>query len=89
MNQITSQLKARNDSLHSIRPATQADDNLAILKHIIQQGWPKTIKEVPQARNTEILDIPQRAYNRRWIDTKRYVDRDTRQDERRYSETNT
>ena len=48
MNQITSQLKAQNDSLHSIRLATQADDNLAILKHIIQQGWPKTIKEVPQ-----------------------------------------
>ena len=48
MNQITSQLKARNDSLHSIRLSTQADDNLVILKHIIQQGWPKTIKEVPQ-----------------------------------------
>ena len=48
MNQITSQLKARNDSLHSIRLATQADDNLVILKYIIQQGWPKTIKEVHQ-----------------------------------------
>ena len=48
MNQITSQLKARNDSLHSIRLATQANDNLAILKYIIQQGWPRTIKEVPQ-----------------------------------------
>ena len=48
MNQITSQLKAQNDSLHRIRLATQADDYLAILKHIIQQGWPKTVKEVPQ-----------------------------------------
>ena len=48
MNQITSQLKARNDSLHNIRLAKQANDNLAILKHTIQQGWPKTIKEVPQ-----------------------------------------
>ena len=38
VNQITSQLKARNDSLHSIRLATQADDNLAILKYTIQQG---------------------------------------------------
>ena len=47
VNQITSQLKARNDSLHRIRLATQANDNLAILKHIIQQGWPKTVKEVP------------------------------------------
>ena len=48
MNQITSQLKARHDSLHNIRLATQANDNLVILKYIIQQGWPKIIKEVPQ-----------------------------------------
>ena len=48
VNQITSQLKAQNDSLHRIRLATQANDNLAILKHIIQHRWPKTIKEVPQ-----------------------------------------
>ena len=48
VNQITSQLKARSDSLHNIQLATQADDNLAILKYVIQQGWPKTIKEVPR-----------------------------------------
>ena len=48
IHQVTSQLKAREDSLHSIRLATQADENLAILKHIIQQGWPKTVKEVPK-----------------------------------------
>ena len=47
-NQITSQLKAQDDSLHRIRQATQADDNLTILKHIIQHGWPRTVKEVPQ-----------------------------------------
>ena len=46
VNQITSQLKARSNSLHNIQIATQADDKLAILKHIIQTGWPKTIKEV-------------------------------------------
>ena len=46
VNQITSQLKARNDSLHNLQIATQDDDKLPILKHIIQQGWPKTIKEV-------------------------------------------
>ena len=46
INQITSQLKARSNSLHSIQIATQADDKLGIIKHIIQQGWPKTIKEV-------------------------------------------
>ena len=43
-----SQLRAREDSLHKIRQATQADDSLTILKHIIQHGWPKTVKEVPQ-----------------------------------------
>ena len=48
VNQITSQLKAWDDSLHRIRLATQADDNLTILKHIIQHGWPRTVKEVPQ-----------------------------------------
>ena len=46
VNQITSQLKARSDSLHNLQIATQDDDKLAILKHIIQWGWPKTIKEV-------------------------------------------
>ena len=47
VNQITSQLKARSDSLHNLQLATKDDDKLAIVKHIIQQGWPKTIKEVP------------------------------------------
>ena len=47
INQITSQLKARSNSLHNLQLATQDDDKLAILKHVIQQGWPKTIKEVP------------------------------------------
>ena len=27
--------------------ATQGDDELAILKHTIMQGWPKSIKQVP------------------------------------------
>ena len=43
-----SQLRAQEDCLHKIRQATQANDSLMILKHIIQQGWPKTVKEVPQ-----------------------------------------
>ena len=47
MNQITKQLPARSDSLQQLRVATQADDVLAILKHTIMQGWPKTIKQVP------------------------------------------
>ena len=47
VNQITSQLKARSDSLHNLQLAAKDDDKLAILKHVIQQGWPKTIKEVP------------------------------------------
>ena len=48
INQIMSQLRAWEDSLHKIRQATQADNSLTILKHIIQHGWPKTVKEVPQ-----------------------------------------
>ena len=47
INQITKQLPARCDSLQQLRMATQADDELAILKHSIMQGWPKTIKQVP------------------------------------------
>ena len=38
--------KPEANSLHNLQLATQDDDKLAILKHIIQQGWPKTIKEV-------------------------------------------
>ena len=44
--QITNQLHARSDSLNQIRIATQGDDELALLKHTITQGWPSTIKEV-------------------------------------------
>ena len=88
VNQMTSQLKARNDSLHRIRLATQADDNLAILKHIIQQGWPKTVKEVPQEIQ-KYWTFCEELMIEDGIDTKRYADHHTRQDERRYSETNT
>ena len=47
VNQITKQLQARSESLQKLRVATQADDELAILKHTIMQGWPKNIKQVP------------------------------------------
>ena len=47
MNQITSQLNARSDSLQQLREATQADDTLSILKYTIQQGWPSSIKDLP------------------------------------------
>ena len=45
--QITNQLCTRSDSLTQIRIATQEGDELALLKYIITQGWPSTIKEVP------------------------------------------
>ena len=45
--QITQQLPASNDSLHQLRLSMQADDELALLKHTIMQGWPKSIKQVP------------------------------------------
>ena len=44
--QITHQLSARSDSLNELRVSTQADDELALLKHTIMQGWPSSIKQV-------------------------------------------
>ena len=45
--QITSQLKARSDTLNQLHIATQEDDELILLKHMITNGWPHSIKEVP------------------------------------------
>ena len=45
--QITQQLSERSDNSHQLRLSTQADDELALLKHTIMQGWPKSIKQVP------------------------------------------
>ena len=44
--QITNQLCTRSDSLNQIKIATQEDHELTLLKHIIAQGWPSTIKKV-------------------------------------------
>ena len=44
----TNLLCARSDSLNQLRVSTQADDELALLKHTIIQGWPSSIKQVPQ-----------------------------------------
>ena len=44
---VTKQLNARHDSLHQLRLATQEDDEFVLLKHTIMQGYPSTIKEVP------------------------------------------
>ena len=43
----TQQLSARSESLNQLRVSTQADDELALLKHTIMQGWPSSIKQVP------------------------------------------
>ena len=45
--QITSQLKARSDTLNQLHTATQEDNELILLKHMITNGWPTSIKEVP------------------------------------------
>ena len=45
--QITLQLSVRSDSLNQLRESTQADDELALLKHTIMQGWPSSIKQIP------------------------------------------
>ena len=47
VNQITQQLPTWSDSLQQLRLSTQTDDELAILRHTIIQGWPKSIKQVP------------------------------------------
>ena len=45
--QVTHQLSARSNSLNQLRVSTQTDDELALLKHTIMQGWPNSMKEVP------------------------------------------
>ena len=47
MYQITSQLKARSDTLNQLHTATQEDDEVILLKHTTTKGWPNSIKEVP------------------------------------------
>ena len=46
--QITRQLNARSDSLQQLCEVSQADDTLAILRHTIQNGWPRTKKRTPK-----------------------------------------
>ena len=48
---ITQQLPASIDSLHQLRLSMQADDELALLKHTIIQGWLKSINKYPQSYN--------------------------------------
>ena len=48
LHQITDQLCTRIDTLNHLRVSMQADDELALLKHTIMQGWPSSIKQVPQ-----------------------------------------
>ena len=45
--QNTNQLSTSSDSLNQLRLASQEDDELVLLKHTIRQGWPSTIKEMP------------------------------------------
>ena len=45
--QITQQLPARSNSLHQVRVSMQPDDELALLKQTIMQGWPKSMKQEP------------------------------------------
>ena len=45
--QITQQLSARCDSLNQLIECMQVENELTLLKHIIKQGWPSSIKQVP------------------------------------------
>jgi transposase InsO family protein len=49
VNCITSTLKATDHQLGRIRDATDSDEELSKLKHIIQHGWPQLIKKLPVA----------------------------------------
>ena len=44
---MTNQLSTRGDSLNQLILAMQENDELVLLRHTITQGWPSTIKEVP------------------------------------------
>ena len=46
--QISQQLTARSKKLQELQEATQADNELALLKYTIMSGWPNTIKEIHQ-----------------------------------------
>ena len=46
--QITGQLSPRSDSLNHLRVAMQEVDELALLKQVINQGWPSNVREVPR-----------------------------------------
>ena len=65
VNQITKQLQTRCESLQQLRVATQADDELAILKHTINAGMAQN-HQASVVRATTLLDLQRRAYNRRW-----------------------
>ena len=45
--QITSQHRARSDTLNQLCTATQEDDELILSKYTVTNGWPNSIKEVP------------------------------------------
>ena len=44
---MTNQLSAKSESLNQLRLVMQDDDEFVLLKYTITQGWPSTIKEVP------------------------------------------
>ena len=45
---LTTRLSATSDKLQQIRQATQDNDTMALLKHIITFGWPHTVQELPK-----------------------------------------
>ena len=48
MHLLTTCLSATSDKLQQIRQATQDDDTMALLKHIITYEWPQTVQELPK-----------------------------------------
>ena len=46
-HQITNNLRCTPDQLQQLHEKTAQDDNLAVLKNVVQSGWPEKIQELP------------------------------------------
>ena len=69
--QITSQLKARSDTLIQLCTATKEDDELILLK---QHDYKQVVQLHKRSTtwDTGVLDVPRRTNNWRWTGTERY-----------------
>ena len=48
LNCITSKVQASDLQIQGIIDATNKDDTLVLLRHTVNNGWPMSVKEVPE-----------------------------------------